>query len=127
MLFPSSRFPEQFTKSTNEATKRKGDEIMRWRSIVLGLLALAGTVVAVAWASTFSAGPLVLVSAGPSPFAACTADNVPALQPGRNFPDAEVEPWVDVNPTNLRNIVGAWQQDRRPHGRHGNTWRPWGL
>jgi hypothetical protein len=50
-----------------------------------------------------------------SPFAACTADNV-AAQEGTNHPNSEVEPWVDVNPTNPNNIVGIWQQDRWSDG-----------
>ena len=50
-----------------------------------------------------------------SPFASCTVDNV-AAQPGRNFPNSEVEPWVDVNPTNPNNVVGIWQQDRWSDG-----------
>ncbi len=96
---------------------------MRKLRVVLGLLAFAGIGVAVAWAGMFTAGPLVLVSAGPSPFAGCTADdvtNTTGLQPGKNFPDAEVEPWVDVNPVPLPNgnfnIVGTWQQDRWSNG-----------
>jgi len=32
------------------------------------------------------------------------------------FPDTEVEPWVDVNPQDPRNIVGSWQQDRWDNG-----------
>jgi hypothetical protein len=35
---------------------------------------------------------------------------------GTNFPNAEVEPRVDVNPTNPSNIVGVWQQDRWSDG-----------
>jgi hypothetical protein len=92
---------------------------MRQVMLVLGLIALAGIGLAGARASTFTAGPLVVVSAGSSPFASCTADditNTTGLQPGRNFPDAEVEPWVDVNPTNVQNIVGSWQQDRWSNG-----------
>jgi hypothetical protein len=50
-----------------------------------------------------------------SPFASCTADNV-AGQVGTNFPNTEVEPWVDVNPTNPDNVVGLWQQDRWSNG-----------
>ena len=61
-----------------------------------------------------TAGPLVQVS-GTSPFAACTADDVPG-QSGEVFLNSEVEPWIDVNPTNLENIVGMWQQDRWSNG-----------
>jgi hypothetical protein len=67
-----------------------------------------------AFAGSFTTDPLVQVS-GISPFATCTADNV-ADQPGKNFLNSEVEPWVDINPTNSANIVGAWQQDRWSDG-----------
>jgi hypothetical protein len=51
----------------------------------------------------------------PSPFANCTADNV-ASQPGINYPEAEVEPWVDANPANPKNLIAGWQQDRWSDG-----------
>src|SRR5256712_6858799 len=72
-------------------------------------------------AGPFRTGVLVQVS-GPSPFASCTADDV-AGQIARDptgqrkvFLNTEVEPWVDVNPTNLNNIVAIWQQDRWSDG-----------
>jgi hypothetical protein len=65
------------------------------------------------------ANPLITTSSiqvsDVSPFASCTADNV-AGQVGTNFPNSEVEPWVDVNPTNPDNVVGLWQQDRWSNG-----------
>ena len=30
--------------------------------------------------------------------------------------NSEVEPWLDVNPTNVANLVGVWQQDRWSNG-----------
>jgi hypothetical protein len=78
--------------------------------VLAGVLGLA----AVAWAGTFFASPLVLVS-GPSPFAHCVEDGV-AQQTGTNFINSAVEPWVEVNPTNPRNLVGTWQQDRWSNG-----------
>jgi hypothetical protein len=77
------------------------------------LLALA-IAVGVASASTFTSGPLVQVS-GASPFAGCTADAV-GTQSGTVFVGSEVEPWIDVNPTNTANLVGIWQQDRWSNG-----------
>ncbi|MCI0550665.1 MAG: glycoside hydrolase, partial [Anaerolineae bacterium] len=65
-------------------------------------------------ASNFTAGPLKQAT-GSSPFAGCTADNVGG-QPGTVFLHSEVEPWVDVNPTNPQNIVGSVQQDRWSNG-----------
>jgi hypothetical protein len=78
--------------------------------LVLALVVAVG----VAAANTFTSGPLVQVS-GASPFAACTADAV-ATQSGTVFVGSEVEPWVDVNPTNSMNLVGIWQQDRWSNG-----------
>ena len=54
---------------------------------------------------------LVTVSST-DPYANCSI----AGQPGTNYPDAEVEPWVSVNPNNPNNVVGAWQQDRWSNG-----------
>lgn len=48
-----------------------------------------------------------------SPFAA-NCEGV--SQVGTNYPNAEVEPSVSVNPTNPDNLVGAWQQDRWSNG-----------
>src|SRR6516165_10489039 len=45
------------------------------------------------------------------PFASCTFGG-----PGTNFPDAEVEPFVAVDPTNSSNLIGAFQQDRWSNG-----------
>jgi hypothetical protein len=56
------------------------------------------------------ASGLVLVS-GPSPYASCTIGG-----PGTVYVNAEVEPWVAVNPTNANNIIGVWQQDRWSNG-----------
>ncbi len=35
---------------------------------------------------------------------------------GANYLHSEVEPWIDVNPTNPGNLVGTWQQDRWSNG-----------
>ena len=37
-------------------------------------------------------------------------------QTGTVFRNAEVEPWVDVNPADANNLVGNWQQDRWSNG-----------
>ncbi len=57
------------------------------------------------------ASNLVTVS-GPSPYATCSNDS----QSGKNFVNAEVEPWVAENPANSSNIIGVWQQDRWSNG-----------
>jgi len=88
---------------------------LKIRSLVLvSVLALAALGPQTASAGSFNAGPLVQVT-GASPFAGCTADDV-AGQPGTNFLNSEVEPWVDVNPTNPKNIAGSVQQDRWSNG-----------
>lgn len=81
------------------------------RRIIL-LVTVVLLVPQVAWASSFAAGPTVRVS-GASPF---TANCGLAGQTGTNYRDSEVEPWVDVNPADSDNLIGAWQQDRWSNG-----------
>ena len=49
----------------------------------------------------------------PSPFAVGCNGNP---QSGTLFPNAEVEPYIAVNPQNPNNLVGVWQQDRWSNG-----------
>jgi hypothetical protein len=58
-------------------------------------------------------GPLVQI-AGVS-LAGCTADNVDD-QSGTNYPNTEIEPWAEINPTEPDNIIVGWQQDRWSNG-----------
>src|SRR5438093_8497358 len=86
--------------------------------LIVGMLVVVGPLAL--RAGPFTTGPLVQVSLV-NPFAACVADNVAAQiargPSGRQvFLNAEVEPWVDVNPTNPNNIVAFWQQDRWSDG-----------
>jgi hypothetical protein len=63
-------------------------------------------------------GPLVQVS-GESPFGPLEAcGNFPGefFGIGVNFVNSEVEPWVEVNPTDSDNIVAFYQQDRWSNG-----------
>jgi hypothetical protein len=66
------------------------------------------------------AGPLSAASpleaSTANPLAPCPPDTLPTAQIAVNFPDSEVEPWVDVNPTNPLNIAGFYQQDRYSNG-----------
>ena len=82
--------------------------------VVPALVLALAVAVGVAAANTFTSGPLVQVS-GASPFAGCAADAT-ATQSGTVVVGSEVEPWVDVNPTNSMNLVGIWQQDRWSNG-----------
>jgi hypothetical protein len=72
------------------------------------------TVAAPAVAGPMTAGPLVQVSET-SAFLDCTADAV-GEQSGTVYLNSEVEPWIDVNPTDQDNVVGIWQQDRWSNG-----------
>jgi hypothetical protein len=71
---------------------------------------LTAAVLLPAAAEASSAGDLVQAS-GVSPFAACTVGG-----PGTNYPDAEVEPFLAVNPANSSNLIGVFQQDRWSNG-----------
>jgi hypothetical protein len=84
-------------------------------------LSLAGALAAALVLSIAPAAPAATVgplstASGPSPFAACTSGLDPGSPAGTNFLNAEVEPWVAVNPTNPNNVVGAFQQDRWSNG-----------
>ena len=71
----------------------------------------AGTISLLGLANSATSAPLITLD-GPSPFANCDI----AGEEGENFPEAEVEPWVDVNPTNNDNLIAGWQQDRWSNG-----------
>src|SRR5215218_9842808 len=82
---------------------------MRRLACLFALLLSATTGVSAARAAD---GPLSLAS-GPTPFAA-GCEGTP--QAGTNYPNAEVEPWVDANPLNPSNLIAVWQQDRWSSG-----------
>ena len=88
------------------------------RNVLLALAVTAGVCAfaASAGAGTFTVTPLTLAS-GPSPFAGCTVGGAPGSV---LYPNAEEEPWIDVNPTDPQNLIAAWQQDRwSDGGAHG--------
>ncbi len=80
-------------------------------AILAGAVACLAAVAALAGPAAGTVAPLTLVS-GPSPFAGCTHTGTG----GTNYLNAEVEPWVAVNPANPSNIIGAYQQDRWSNG-----------
>ena len=97
-----------------------------FRSICLVSSCFAGLGLAMPAAS---ADPVTV--SGPSPFAGCSLP----VQPGTNYLNAEVEPWVDANPANPANLIAGWQQDRWSNGgarslmsgysmNGGQTWTP---
>jgi hypothetical protein len=83
-------------------------------STICAAAVLALVVVAALPAANLTLGPLAQVS-GASPIAACGLDNVGG-QSGRAYIGSEVEPWIDVNPTDPTKMVGVWQQDRWSNG-----------
>jgi hypothetical protein len=78
-------------------------------ALVLGFT-LALLVAPAASAGPQNATPPLDISAG-DPFAGCAP-----IGAGIAYPDAEVEPWVDVNPLNQQNVVAIYQQDRYSSG-----------
>jgi hypothetical protein len=88
------------------------------RKPVLMMAAAFGGVLTLA-APTFAVdatvGPLSTVS-GPSPYAGCTSASDPGSPPGTNYPNAETEPSVAVNPHDTGNLIGVFQQDRWSNG-----------
>ena len=68
------------------------------------------TSAALASAGAYISGPPSNASI-PSPFAGCTVGG-----PGTIFVNSEVEPWVEVNPTDPSNVVAVYQQDRWSNG-----------
>jgi hypothetical protein len=83
----------------------------------LRLRTIVGVVLAGTTLAAVSAGAAPLVASAPveistaNPLAACPPDGS-----GINFPSAEVEPFVGVNPANANNIVAVYQQDRYSNG-----------
>jgi BNR repeat-like domain/BNR/Asp-box repeat len=99
-------------------TTRASASVVVRRSTVAAVVALLASA-AVALAATL--GTLSTASRQPSPFAGCTDGQSSGPPPGEVFVNAEVEPWVDVNPTNGSNVIGVWQQDRwTDGGSHSN-------
>jgi hypothetical protein len=80
------------------------------RSTLLAAVAATLAIATPAAAGPFTSTNPLDISAG-DPLAACPPDGS-----GINFPDAEVEPFVDVNPTDPDNIVAIYQQDRYSNG-----------
>jgi hypothetical protein len=80
----------------------------RWSAVLLVLVVVA-LCVTPAWADSFTG----VTVTGPSPFANCTLGSAPGATV---YANAEVEPYVAINPTNSNNIIGAWQQDRWSDG-----------
>jgi hypothetical protein len=85
---------------------------MRRRLPAVAALAIALTLAGPVRAGPASVSPLSLAS-GPSPYAACT---VGQFDNATNYVNAEVEPFVGVNPAHANNLIGVFQQDRWSNG-----------
>jgi hypothetical protein len=89
------------------------------RLLIATIAALAFSVSAglgTALGANYAAGPLVQVSGNsPFPAAGCAGEHL-GTQSGTVSLNSEVEPWIDVNPTDPGNIVGIFQQDRWSNG-----------
>jgi hypothetical protein len=83
---------------------------LRRIALVTALVGALLVPAAVAQATPLVASPPVEASAT-NPLAACPPD-----ASGINFPGSEVEPWLEVNPTNPDNVVTFYQQDRYSDG-----------
>ena len=84
----------------------------RMKHVFVALVALLA-ILATSSANLVYAGTVNLITVSSTdPYAGCS---IPG-NPGTNYPNAEVEPWVSVNPANPNNIIGAWQQDRWNNG-----------
>jgi hypothetical protein len=73
------------------------------------LLSVSTSVMVILGTSTASSAPSVTRVSGPSPFARCAIQPLPGEV---NYLNAEVEPWLAINPRNASNLIGVWQQDR---------------
>jgi hypothetical protein len=74
------------------------------------LIAVTAGVVGFAGIVSGAVGPLTLAS-GPSPFATCTIGG-----PGTVNVNAEVEPFLAVDPTDASHVIAVFQQDRWDNG-----------
>ena len=82
-----------------------------------GRLSLLGAAIGitVVFTSTIAEAAFAIVRvSGNTPFTAGCTGTLP--QRGTLYPNAEVEPYVSVNPTNQDNVIGVWQQDRYSNG-----------
>jgi hypothetical protein len=89
------------------------------RFVLAAILCAAVLGAGTAAAGPYLASPPVDVSAGPDPFANCTADNA-ALQESMFgstlYPSAEPEPRLAIDPTNPMNLAGYFHEDRWSDG-----------
>jgi hypothetical protein len=81
--------------------------------VVCGLVPAVGASPGVGTVSEASIGSIVRIN---DPGFACPLGTVDFSIGGTNYPSAEVEPWVAVNPHDPTNLLAGWQQDRWSNG-----------
>ncbi|MFL5890054.1 MAG: exo-alpha-sialidase [Solirubrobacteraceae bacterium] len=92
------------------------------RSVLVAAALAVAMVCALATSASASSFALTgpTTASGPSPFEPGCGGSGEAFDSSVLYENAEVEPYVAVNPTNTRNVVGFWQQDRwSDGGSHG--------
>ncbi|MFO1071031.1 MAG: sialidase family protein [Geminicoccaceae bacterium] len=92
---------------------------MRAKVLATWLGVMASVALAAAAEAGPTLGPAYAVSARTSPFAGCTRDDVKGQEKALdavNYPNSEIEPWVEVNPRDGANLIAGWQQDRWSDG-----------
>lgn len=81
----------------------------------LGLIGVVAVATALAGSTGVAADPLqatpAIKASASNPLAECPPDGS-----GVNFLNSEVEPWLEVNPTDPDNVVAYYQQDRYSNG-----------
>src|SRR3954454_11537634 len=93
---------------------------MRFTFCVAALSAACLFVPAAAGAQHYAAGPPVLASPAKSPLLNPCPFQADEDADQENFEDTEVEPQVAVNPTDVNNVLGVFQEDRwSDGGAHG--------
>jgi hypothetical protein len=101
--------PKASPLNTSSALRRLPISGVAMAAIAVGAAGLAPAGVGAA-----ELGPLTRVSGG-SPFARCSTDR-PARQEGELFRNTEIEPFIAADPTDPRNLLAGWQQDRWSNG-----------
>jgi hypothetical protein len=91
----------------------KGLALLEWRSAALiaaGVIAAGGLAFATDTRAqspdipSVTVGPVVQITTDPSPLSGCTEDDVPGQEAAGSivYPETEIEPYIDVNPTDPR-------------------------
>ena len=80
----------------------------------IGLHMVAVTALAATLASLTTTVAAQTPISGATPYSDTACDN--ELLGGTLYKNSEVEPWLDVNPTDAQNMIAVWQQDRFSNG-----------